>query len=40
LQDFTDTYEQVGTYHILNRRLIATEGDTMDFSFTNIQLLG
>ena len=37
---FTDEYGQVGGYHVLTRRAIASadEGD-MEFQFTNIQLL-
>jgi hypothetical protein len=38
LQEFTDTYEKVGNYHILNQRTIATGGETMEFIFSNIQL--
>ncbi len=40
---FTDEYENVGDYVILNRRLIETETDqgpqTQEFQFSNIQLL-
>jgi Protein of unknown function (DUF3386) len=40
---FTDTYEKVGLYWILNRRVIETATDdgpvTQDFAFSNIQLL-
>ncbi|NJN48667.1 MAG: DUF3386 family protein, partial [Alkalinema sp. RL_2_19] len=38
-QEFTDTYETVGNYQILNRREIKTEGGTMEFIFSNIALL-
>lgn len=40
--NFVDEYEKVGGYHILNRRLITTEGDepeTQEFIFSNIELL-
>ncbi|MCM1983515.1 DUF3386 domain-containing protein [Lyngbya confervoides] len=40
--NFVDEYEQVGSYHILTRREIVTEGDPADvqeFIFKNIQLL-
>ncbi|MBE9030822.1 DUF3386 domain-containing protein [filamentous cyanobacterium LEGE 11480] len=37
--EFTDTYERVGNYQILNRREIKTEEGTMEFTFSNIQLL-
>ncbi len=41
--DFEDTYEKVGDYYILSRRVIKTTVDgqpvTYDFGFTNIQLL-
>jgi hypothetical protein len=44
LTKFTDSYEVVNGYHILNRRVMETQdeqGDpvTMDFQFSNIQLL-
>ncbi len=42
--DFEDSYEQVGDYFILNRRVIRTEVNgklsTQDFCFTNLALLG
>ena len=42
--DFTDEYEKVGNYYILNRREINTEIaeniSIQDFIFTNIELLG
>ncbi|MTJ51206.1 DUF3386 domain-containing protein [Anabaena sp. UHCC 0253] len=42
--DFTDEYEKVGNYYILNRREIRTETDgnisIQDFIFSNIELLG
>lgn len=43
VSNFTDTYEKVGDYHILNRRTITTQVDggtsVQDFIFNNIQLL-
>jgi Protein of unknown function (DUF3386) len=40
---FEDTYSQVGSYWILDRRIIQTEveggTETQDFAFTNIELL-
>jgi hypothetical protein len=40
---FEDSYEKVGSYSILNHRVIQTETDngtvTQDFAFSNIQLL-
>jgi hypothetical protein len=42
--DFTDEYEKVGNYYILNRREIRTETDgnvaIQEFIFSNIELLG
>ncbi|MDP5017170.1 MAG: DUF3386 domain-containing protein [Dolichospermum sp.] len=42
--DFTDEYEKVGNYYILNRREIRTETaeriSIQDFIFSNIELLG
>jgi hypothetical protein len=42
--DFTDEYEKVGNYYILNRREIRTEIaeriSIQDFIFSNIELLG
>jgi hypothetical protein len=42
--EFTDEYEKVGNYHILNRREIRTETEgktsVQEFIFSNIQLLG
>jgi hypothetical protein len=41
--DFEDTYEQVGGYYILTKRLICTTQDgedvTHEFSFSNVRLL-
>jgi hypothetical protein len=37
---FEDTYTQVGGYQILNSRTIKTDEGTMEFTFSNIQLLG
>ncbi len=40
---FEDSYEKVGHYYILSRRVISSEDDVqpkMDFTFSNIQLLG
>lgn len=40
LSHFTDEYEKVGNYFILNRRAIATENEpSLEFCFSNIQLL-
>jgi len=43
-QDFEDIYSEVGGYQVLTRRTIATLNEnknpvTMDFEFTNVQLL-
>lgn len=37
---FEDNYTQVGTYHILNQRIIKTDGEAdQEFAFSNIKLL-
>jgi hypothetical protein len=38
--DFIDTYTKIGNYQILNSRTIKTDEGTMEFTFSNIQLLG
>jgi hypothetical protein len=44
LSEFTDEYEKVGNYYILNRREIRTETDgnlsVQEFIFSNLELLG
>lgn len=38
-QEFEDSYEQIGGYWILTRRVIRTEEGTSEFAFSNVALL-
>ena len=38
-QEFEDSYEKVGNYWIMTRRVIRSEEGTSDFSFSNVALL-
>jgi hypothetical protein len=38
--EFEDSYEKVGNFYLLSKRVIHTAGETVEFDFNNLQLLG